>query len=180
MFVMFHPRRLSVIGAGSPSALCLSRYHTEERNELQRVASISVPEIKVHTKERPPHDPISGRKEQTERAARAGGVNNTDTTTHDGEEKSGSATIANMLHLIICLCLGLRRFLRLELLQHVKGLVDLGIEGVLGADEGNELGIVHLKKHAGDLAGELRLLTKGKTNQRSLRSTQQPTLTAQS
>ena len=67
-----------------------------------------------------------------------------------------------------------------EVLQDAEGLVDLAGQRLGRVEERKKLLVVHLQEHTGDLAGELRLLTKGKTNQRSLRSTQQPTLTAQS
>ena len=50
--------------------------------------------------------------------------------------------------------------LLLELVEDVESLVDLGVEGLLGADERQELGVVHLEQHASDLAGEVGVLPK--------------------
>lgn len=43
------------------------------------------------------------------------------------------------------------------LLQHSDGLVDLGLQGLLRLQQQQQLAVVHLQQHAGDLAGQLRL-----------------------
>eukprot|EP00162_Nutomonas_longa_P012116 comp20919_c0_seq1/m.43597 comp20919_c0_seq1/g.43597 ORF comp20919_c0_seq1/g.43597 comp20919_c0_seq1/m.43597 type:complete len:589 (+) comp20919_c0_seq1:259-2025(+) len=46
----------------------------------------------------------------------------------------------------------------LVLLKDHDGLLDLGLEGIRGLEQQNELGVVHLEQHAGDLGSKLRLL----------------------
>ena len=41
--------------------------------------------------------------------------------------------------------------------QHLERLLDLSLEGIRRLEEVKELGVVHLKKHASDLAGQLGL-----------------------
>lgn len=47
----------------------------------------------------------------------------------------------------------------LELVEDGERLVDLAIEGLLGADERQEFDVVHLEQHTGDLASEIGVLT---------------------
>lgn len=42
-------------------------------------------------------------------------------------------------------------------MQDSESLVDLGVEGLLGLEEVQQLGVVHLEQHTSDLASELRL-----------------------
>ena len=44
-----------------------------------------------------------------------------------------------------------------ELVEYVKGLLDLGLEGVVVLEEVEEFGRIHLEEHTGDLTGEIRL-----------------------
>ena len=45
----------------------------------------------------------------------------------------------------------------LELLEDSERFVDLGVHGIGGLEEVEELRVVHFQQHAGDLASELRL-----------------------
>lgn len=49
--------------------------------------------------------------------------------------------------------------LLLELVENVERLIDLGVEGLFGADERQELVVVHLEQHASNLTSEVRVLT---------------------
>ena len=42
-------------------------------------------------------------------------------------------------------------------LQHLQGLLDLGVQGLGTLEQVQQLGIVHLEEHARDLPGQLRL-----------------------
>merc|ERR1719401_800459 len=64
------------------------------------------------------------------------------------------------MHTLLLLCLELRKLRAhsLGLLQDMEGLLHLALELLLRLQENEELAVVHLQHHTGDLAGELGLV----------------------
>ena len=53
----------------------------------------------------------------------------------------------------------------LELVEYVKGLRNLRLEGLVVVDEVEQLAVLHLEQHARDLAREFRLSTNARISQ---------------
>ena len=49
-----------------------------------------------------------------------------------------------------------------KLIEHCNGFVDLGIECIRRVEQMEELRVVHLEEHAGDLSSQIRLSSRFK------------------